>query len=357
MLMLSAPHHHPSPRSPGDSAATSPIDARFQRITRIAQRLFGTPVAALSLMDGERRWFTAVHGLEPARTPCPVQFCGYTILHDNVMIVPDARQDPRFTDSPQVKGEPHVVFYAGCPLRTPDGNRVATLCVLDFKPRELTAEDERILRDLAALAELELREAFQHAVQEDLVSQIDAERKRVLVDPLTRIWSRAGVMDALTEELDHAAKQRRPFALAMADLVRFKNVNDTRGHPAGDEVLRQTARRMVDGLRDTDSIGRYGGEEFLLVLGNSATRAEAVAAADSVRSAVSHAPTVTEAGPIPVTVSIGVAFVDDASRTSVDEMIAAADRALYQAKHSGRNRIEWEELGAGKKAQPRRAVA
>jgi PAS domain S-box-containing protein len=134
----------------------TPAEERFDRIVRTAARLFQVPMALVSLLDQDRQWFKARYGVEVSEGPRSTSFCGHAILRPETMVVPDATQDPRFSDNPGVIGDPHVRFYAGQPLRAPEGSLVGTLCVVDYKIRDFSEEDRRTLMDLAAWAELEL---------------------------------------------------------------------------------------------------------------------------------------------------------------------------------------------------------
>jgi phosphoribosyl 1,2-cyclic phosphodiesterase/CheY-like chemotaxis protein len=131
-------------------------EERFDRIIRIASQAFDVPIALVSLVDRDRQWFKSCIGLDAKETPRDMAFCAHAILNDEVLIVPDAFQDPRFADNPLVTGEPHVRFYAGCPLKLPDGNLVGTLCLIDTRPRQLDDARINLLRDLGKLAETEL---------------------------------------------------------------------------------------------------------------------------------------------------------------------------------------------------------
>ncbi|WP_172418109.1 sensor domain-containing diguanylate cyclase [Deinococcus indicus] len=132
----------------------------FDRVTHLAARLFGAPIALISLVDQDRQWFKACLGLDTRQTDRSLSFCAHTILGDGVMVIPDARQDPRFAGNALVTGEPFIRFYAGAPLVTPDGFKLGSLCVIDPQPRAaFSAEDQAALTDLAGMvvSELELR--------------------------------------------------------------------------------------------------------------------------------------------------------------------------------------------------------
>lgn len=132
----------------------------FDRITRLTQKIFRVPVALITFIDATRQWFKSCYGLNIENNPRDQSFCAYTILQPRVMVIPDLTQDARFTDNPFVLDEPGMRFYAGVPLKSPDGYNVGTLCILDTDPRwGLTEEQRIILEDLAALVvdEMELR--------------------------------------------------------------------------------------------------------------------------------------------------------------------------------------------------------
>lgn len=134
----------------------TPPEERFDRLTRLAAALFAVPIALVSLVDRDRQWFKSRQGLDLAETPREAAFCAHAILGPDVLLVPDAQADPRFADNPLVTGEPRVRFYAGVPLRLPDGSRAGTLCLNDTRPRDLDEKQIGLLRDLGALVEREL---------------------------------------------------------------------------------------------------------------------------------------------------------------------------------------------------------
>lgn len=161
------------------------------------------------------------------------------------------------------------------------------------------------------------------------------------VDELTELRSRRYVCELLSVELLRARRYRTPLTVLMADLDHFKRVNDRHGHLAGDAVLRGVAQRLLTCLRATDTAGRYGGEELLVVLPQNTAEGAAVLA-ERWRSAVAAEPFSVAGGPpVAVTFSAGVAQYRDAFETPED-LIAAADTALYRAKEKGRDRVEIE---------------
>ena len=134
----------------------TPPEERFDRITRIARDLFKMPIALVSLVDVDRQWFKSRIGTDLTETPRADALCGHAVLADGPLIVRDATIDPRFMDNPLVTGAMHLRFYAGIPLRGPDGQRVGTLCVIDYVPRDFDDRQIQALQDLSLWATLEI---------------------------------------------------------------------------------------------------------------------------------------------------------------------------------------------------------
>jgi diguanylate cyclase (GGDEF)-like protein len=162
----------------------------------------------------------------------------------------------------------------------------------------------------------------------------EALREQALKDGLTGLWNRRAIFAMLEREIYRAQRDRLPITLVMIDLDHFKNINDTYGHPTGDEVLREAASRLIEVMRPYDFIGRYGGEEFLIVL-PSCSPHNGVQRAEEFRRAIATRPVFTAAGQLTVTCSAGVAAYDEAMPP--DDLIHRADEALYRAKRLGRN--------------------
>jgi PAS domain S-box-containing protein len=136
----------------------TPPEERFDRLTRLAQQMFGCRTALVSLVDAERQWFKSRQGMDACETRRDISFCGHAILGAEIFEIADARLDPCFADNPLVTGPPHIRFYAGAPLTTADGYRIGTLCIIDDKPRRLTDGQRRALRDLADCVEVEINQ-------------------------------------------------------------------------------------------------------------------------------------------------------------------------------------------------------
>ena len=175
-------------------------------------------------------------------------------------------------------------------------------------------------------------------LQNQLIAAREALREQATRDPLTGLWNRAAILDLLQRELSQAERDGSSVGVVLADLDRFKQVNDTYGHLAGDAVLRETARRMCDALRSHDLVGRYGGEEFLLVLpGCDLEKTHALA--ERLRRCVAETALELPEGSVAVTISLGLTASDPRAPSEATPLLRLADTALYQAKRSGRNRV------------------
>ncbi len=178
-------------------------------------------------------------------------------------------------------------------------------------------------------------------LQAALIRAQSASQFEAAHDGLTAIWNRSAILDLLIGEMERSRRNRDSMGIIMADIDFFKNVNDSHGHLVGDAVLREVGHRLQSGLRSYDSVGRYGGEEFLIVVpGCDALNLQVTA--ERLRRRVADQPIDTTAGPIPITLSLGLA----ATQITVSGLIGReallhdADQALYAAKAGGRNRVE-----------------
>jgi diguanylate cyclase (GGDEF)-like protein len=169
------------------------------------------------------------------------------------------------------------------------------------------------------------------------------------------LWNRGVIVELISREVMRSRREKSCTAVMMCDVDHFKSVNDQHGHAVGDEVLKEVARRLQNSVRSYDMVGRYGGEEFLVAL-NKCDPASAVSRAENLRSVIGGRPIQTGNKPISVTISIGLALSTDFGQCTVDEIMHAADMALYAAKAAGRNCVrlaQFEALKQRSEGQPK----
>lgn len=295
------------------SVLDTPEEERFDRLTRMARRMFRVPVALVSLVDENRQWFKSRDGLAVCETPRDISFCGHAIHADDIFLINDAQQDPRFADNPLVTGEPHVRFYAGCPLRTADGHKIGTLCILDSVPRDFDDDDRIALHDLASVVEDELT-AFQTATTDDL----------------TRISNRRGFLLLAQYSLNFCARQRQPATLAFIDLDQFKPINDRFGHAEGDRALVAFSEIMRCSFRSTDLFARLGGDEFVVLL-SGAHKADAEQVIRKFGEAV-QAYNLEAGRGYDLKFSAGLVEFEPAAHQNIDALLAEGDAQMYAIK-------------------------
>ncbi len=206
----------------------------------------------------------------------------------------------------------------------------------DFLPKPVDSADLRS-RIMVGKRIVELQQSLRFAATHDF---------------LTNLLNRSEILAALERELARAERDEKPTTVVLADIDHFKQVNDTLGHAAGDEVLTEIANRLKVDLRPYDLVGRYGGEEFLLVL-PGCTLATGAKRADDIRAAVAQSAVRTAFGDVSVTVSMGVTTTGADRYRNVTEFLHEADTSMYTAKKNGRNRVEVfrpaKRVGAGKR--------
>jgi diguanylate cyclase (GGDEF)-like protein len=176
-------------------------------------------------------------------------------------------------------------------------------------------------------------------LQDELVQAREAMRHAATHDSLTELLNRGEILAMLQRELERARRDRKPVSIILADIDHFKQVNDTLGHLFGDQALQETARRLRSGLRVYDGIGRYGGEEFLLVLPGCDLE-DAMTRGNEVRRVVAGTPVAALDAEKEITVSMGVAVSECLGKDEMEALLSRADAGLYVAKGNGRNRVE-----------------
>lgn len=286
-------------------------EERFDRYTRIAQRVFSVPVALISLVDEDRVWYKSTLGYELSETPRDIAFCNYAILEDDIMIVEDVRTDERFKNTPLVDNESGIRFYAGCPIRTSKGACIGTLCIIDYKPRELGETDLQLLRDLGAMVEGEFT-----------VQNI------ATVDELTGLSNRRGFQAIARHAIAMCRRLNNAATLMFFDLDGFKKVNDTYGHAEGDKVLIEISEILLHEFRNSDVIARLGGDEFCVLLtGTNADHTDRPL--ENLDHAISARNDLHE---YTVGYSVGTVTFNPDQHAAIDDLLAEADQLMYDNK-------------------------
>ncbi|MFL9881384.1 sensor domain-containing diguanylate cyclase [Herbaspirillum rhizosphaerae] len=295
-------------------------EERFDRVTRLAKRLFEVPMSLVSLIDADRQWFKSNIGLKVLETSRDISFCGHAILGDDVFSIRDTELDERFFDNPLVKNGPKIRFYAGCPIKAADGSKVGTLCILDVKPRNFTDEDKSLLKDLTLMVEQEIA-----AVQ------------LATMDSLTSISNRRGFEALCMHALRFCTRQKKPATLFFFDLTRFKEINDRFGHAEGDRALVSFSELLMLCFRETDVIGRIGGDEFAVLLTSSDKEESELVLARFSESVAKH--NESEERGYNITYDVGIVEYNQSLDKNLEEFIDKADKLMYENKRLKKNEL------------------
>ncbi len=304
----------------------------LDRLTRLGASVLDVPTALVSVTDDDRHFVASSNGLaEPWASRREIPFthsiCRQVIAHGAAICVTDGRTDQRFSAHPAVVEE-FVVAYLGVPLVGAENEVVGSVCVIDVRPRIWTADQIALLEDLAAAAmtELLLRQALRE------------EERRSRTDTLTGLANRRAMDEAIELEIARSRRENRPLGFLLVDIDRFKTVNDTFGHTAGDLALIEVARRLRSGVRGYDLVARWGGEEFAVLMPGIPDESSLGRAGDALRRAVSLGDPI-DLGPDGSTklrVSVGGAHARPGGATT-QQLADEADTALYAAKRRGRD--------------------
>ncbi|NEX59745.1 GGDEF domain-containing protein [Noviherbaspirillum galbum] len=308
-------------------------DSQLLRIRRVGRRLFGVANCVIT--------FEALRAKAGQRTTGSAEsrFCYELPPSAEPVVALDARAHPLLGEHPGVTGAPQVRFYASHPIFNHARELLGSVHLVDYAARSGFSESDRcLLSDIAALVERELQLRAVNAYQSDLEKKNKSLRRKSLVDPLLGTWNRGAIMRILNIEAVRCDKASLPLSLIVVDLDHFKKINDTYGHPAGDQVLVRIASRLRACIRPQEALGRYGGEEFLIVLPGSSSQT-AAAVADRMRATIAAQPELINDATLNLSISAGVASTDLFTTATTEELISRADIALYAAKDGGRNRV------------------
>ncbi len=291
----------------------TPPEERFDRVTRLARRLFDVPIALISFVDANRLWIKSKQGIDATEFSRDISFCAHAILDDSIMVVKDTLADERFFDNPFVVQEPQIRFYAACPLKSSDGSRVGTLCLIDRKPRNLSAVQIELLTDLAAMVQGEL-----HALE------------LATVDPLTGLTNRLAFEAIAHHSLALSLRADRPVTLLFIDLNGLKTINDRQGHTEGDRVILEMSRMLLASFRDSDVIARIGGDEFCILM-SGASESDVQRPLADLQEKVDER-NLAARGDYDLSFSVGIATYDANRHASVADLIEEADQSMYRDK-------------------------
>ena len=289
-------------------------DERFDRLTRMARRMFRVPIALVSLVDENRQWFKSCDGLAVSETSRETSFCGHAILGDGIFLIPNALADERFSTNPLVTHDPHIRFYAGFPVRAADGAKIGTLCVIDREPREFSQEDEVALKDLASM------------VEDEVVAHQSS-----MTDDLTKLLNRRGLMSKAQFFIDLSIRLRTTLCLVFFDLDDFKQVNDNFGHSEGDNALTQFAMLLQKSFRAADVVGRLSGDEFVVLL-TAETKQDAAVAVQKFLVKLKQLSQERNRG-YELKCSHGIVEFDAGKHHSIKDLISEGDQLMYECKN------------------------
>ncbi|MCH8500708.1 MAG: sensor domain-containing diguanylate cyclase [Aliidiomarina sp.] len=314
------------------------FDPCFDDLAELGAYICEMPIAVINFVDKDRQWFKSEIGLGVRETALDVSVCKHAILQPGLFVVPDMTKDERFANYDLVTGEPHLRFYAGALLESSDGFPLGTFCVLDYQPRELTAQQQKALKTLArqVMNQLELMKI--NAEQRETLKDLERSHKLLEIeastDELTQLANRRAITHALQHELSLMQSMRRPSSALLLDLDFFKAVNDQHGHLVGDEVLKEFAAFCNHEFRSSDLIGRWGGEEFVFILPGSD-----IAVAQKVVTRFQEKLKTKSFTKARIQLSFSAGLIELNTSTSPKSTFKKLDDLLYQAKTEGRDQI------------------
>ena len=227
-------------------------EERFDRITRMAKRLFGVSISLVSLVDSDRQWFKSKQGLDACETHRDISFCGHAILDNEVFVIENALEDKRFFDNPLVTDAPNIRFYAGCPLKTSSGFNIGTLCLIDQKTRMMDEEDLQLLKDLGSMVEKEFT-ALQMAT----------------MDEVTLISNRRGFMALAEHTIKVCRRKGLTSSLVLFDMKTFQTKCETHSVNEGNLLLKHFALALQSVFRGSDLYARLIDGQFAVLLTGS----------------------------------------------------------------------------------------
>lgn len=318
---------------------TVPLDAsgysihqQILRIRRIGKRLFGVSNCFVSITD-----FTAgAAESERSMESIEAAFVDGLPAPQALYVAGDTRLDASLRQHRLVVGAPYIRFYAAQPITDGQNQVIGSVCLVDYAPRTFSDEDGLLLADLASLFERELRLNSASATQLDLIKKNRNLRRESLTDPLIGTWNRAAITRALSAEMVNCRQAQKPLSMVFVNLDHFRNINEDHGRPSGDTLLLKVVSRLRSCIRPHDALGRYDGDQFMVVL-PGASHLISLAVAERMRLAIMAHAEMIGAAKLQLTVSAGTVSTDTFPAASQEELIDHAEKALLAAKKAGRN--------------------
>jgi diguanylate cyclase (GGDEF)-like protein len=297
-----------------------PGDEHFDRLVTLTASVLDAPIALISLVDRDRQWFLARHGLEIKETPRQMAFCAHAIAGDETLVVPDASQDQRFNTNPLVTAEPNIRFYAGTPLQSREGHNLGTLCVVDREPRQFGPKQVTLLEEMAQLVlrELELR-------------------RKLTVNPLTGLANRACFLEQAQPELERARADRQPLAMLVLELDRFSQVRIRWGLEVSDQALHDVGACLQAQHRPQDLLGQIGDQSFAMLMVD-VDQVAALERAEAIRTGIADLGGAYRTRDHQLSASCGLTLLAPED-VRPQELLLRAERALFLAQGNGHNQV------------------
>lgn len=319
----------------------SPAEDRFDRITRLACKLFDVPIALVSLVADQCQWFKSAQGLTAGETPREISFCGHAILGEGSLVVPDASADARFSDNPLVTGPPRIRFYAGHPVEY-RGRKLGTLCLIDDKPRLFSMSEREDLVSMALWVQNEISVTALSESQLELLKELGAAKRQNMIDPVTKTWNKSGLAELTPREFSRSRREQSAVTLMLVSIDGGENSS----FESSEQAMMQIAQRIRACIRPQDLMGRRDEHEFQIFLGDCYSSG-AAGISQRILTRLNESPVDDGSRSQAVTLSIGTASMDNAEDGELEMLLPLAEQALADAQKEGGNRVRMRTFSAG----------